>query len=106
MFTVVCQQPLKSHSSSIDLGTHLAHVRVVPFPDGERGVRYWMSARLDRLRELFKASKQYVRNRPPLKWAFRVLYWSPLYVAFLHYGYTIKYVSGRSMQVLSTNINS
>jgi inner membrane protease subunit 2 len=68
-------------------------------------VRYWMSARLNRLRELFKASKQYVRDRPPPKWAFRVLYWSPLCVAFVHYGYTIKYISGRSMQVRDMNAN-
>jgi len=39
-----------------------------------------------------------VRDTPPLKWTFRALYWSPLCMAFLHYGYTIKYVSGRSMQ--------
>lgn len=61
-----------------------------------------MSARLNRLRELFRASKRYVRyvrDSPPLKWTFRAFYWSPLGVAFVHYGYTVKYVSGRSMQV-------
>lgn len=58
-----------------------------------------MFAPLNRLRDLFKASKQCVRDRPPLKWAFRALYWSPLCIAFVHYGYTVKYVSGRSMQV-------
>lgn len=63
-----------------------------------------MFHRLNRLRELFKASKQYLCDRPPLKWTFRVLYWSPLYMAFVHYGYTIKYVSGKSMQVRDTNI--
>jgi len=62
-----------------------------------------MFTRLNRLRGLFKESKQYVRDRPPLKWTFRVLYWSPLYMAFVHYGYTIKYVSGRSMQVRGTS---
>lgn len=64
-----------------------------------------MFVRLNRLRGLFKASKQYVHDRPPLKWTFRVLYWSPLCVAFTHYGYTIKYVNGRSMQVRDTDIN-
>lgn len=63
-----------------------------------------MFYRLSRLRGLFKASEQYVHGRPPLKWAFRVLYWSPLYMAFVHYGYTIKYVNGRSMQVRDANI--
>ena len=59
----------------------------------------WMTARINHLRELFRASKQYVRGSPPLKWTFRALYWSPLCMAFVHYGYTVKYVSGRSMQV-------
>ena len=63
-----------------------------------------MFVRLDRLRELFRVSKQYVRDRPPLKWVFRAFYWSPLYMAFTHYGYTIKYVSGRSMQVRDIDI--
>jgi len=63
-----------------------------------------MSARPSLLRELFKASKRYVRDRPPLKWAFRVLYWSPLCMAFVHYGYTVKYVSGKSMQVRNMNV--
>ena len=58
---------------------------------------------LNRLHKVFRASKQYVRDRPPLRWTFRVLYWSPLYMAFVHYGYTIKYVSGRSMQVRDAN---
>ncbi|KAF9783029.1 LexA/Signal peptidase [Thelephora terrestris] len=57
-----------------------------------------MSTPFSRLREILKASKQYVRDRPPLKWTFRALYWSPLCIAFAHYGYTIKYVCGRSMQ--------
>ena len=74
-----------------------------PTDGGQRGARYWMSARLNRLRGLFKASEQYVRDTPPLKWAFRVLYWSPLYVAFVQYGYTIKYVNGKSMQVRSAS---
>ena len=64
-----------------------------------------MFARLNRLRELFRSSKQYVRDTPPLKWTFRVLYWSPLYVAFVHYGYTIKYVNGRSMQVRNPSVH-
>lgn len=64
-----------------------------------------MFYRLNRIRELFKASKRYVRDIPPLKWTFRVLYWSPLYMAFVNYGYTIKYVSGRSMQVRETRLN-
>ena len=62
-----------------------------------------MSARPNLLRELFKASRRYVRDRLPLKWTFRVLYWSPLCMAFVHYGYTIKYVSGKSMQVWNMN---
>lgn len=57
-----------------------------------------MSVRFGRLRGLFKASKQYARDSPPLKWMLRALYWSPLGMAFMHYGWTIKYVSGRSMQ--------
>ena len=68
---------------------------------GERRVRHLM---ISRLRELFKDSKQYVRDRPSLKWTFRALYWSPLYMAFVHYGYTVKYVSGMSMQVGDTDI--
>lgn len=64
-----------------------------------------MSARFNRLRELLKASKRSVREIPPLKWAFRALYWSPLCMAFVHYGYTIKYVSGRSMQVRGKSID-
>lgn len=65
-----------------------------------------MFSRLGRLNELLKASKQYVRDRPPLKWTFRALYWSPLYMAFVHYGYSIKYVSGRSMQVRDAKSSS
>ena len=64
-----------------------------------------MSARFNRLRELLKASKRSVREIPPLKWAFHALYWSPLCMAFVHYGYTIKYVSGRSMQVRGKSID-
>lgn len=75
------------------------YIRVASFiGSGKRGVGYWMFARFDRIRELLKASRQYVRDRPPLKWMFRALYWSPLCMAFIHYGYTIKYVNGRSMQ--------
>lgn len=73
--------------------------RFIVLRRGERGVRCWMFARLSRIREHFRASKHYVRDRPPLKWTFRALCWSPLCVAFVHYGYTVKYVSGRSMQV-------
>ena len=63
-----------------------------------------MSARPSRLRELFEASRRYVRDRPPLRWTLRALYWSPLCMAFVHYGYTVKYVSGKSMQVRNTNV--
>lgn len=89
---------LSTSSNSINSLIHA----VLSSDGSELGVGYWMFYRLGRLSELLKASKKYVRDRPPLKWTFRALYWSPLYMAFVHYGYTIKYVSGKSMQVRDT----
>lgn len=99
MFVAVCQQPPEFDR----LEQSSPHIHVGSSHGGERRAQYWMSTRLNRLRELFKASNQYVHDRPPVKWAFWALYWSPLYLAFVHYGYTIKYVSGRSMQVRGTD---
>lgn len=63
-----------------------------------------MTTRPNRLRGLFEASRRYVRDRPPLRWTFRVLYWSPLCMACVQYGYIVKYVSGKSMQVRNMNV--
>jgi hypothetical protein len=50
-------------------------------------------------KHLYRTSREYIYRSKGLKWMLSTLYWLPLGIMFDQHLYTIKYVSGRSMQV-------
>ncbi len=52
-------------------------------------------------RTIRQSSREYVHQRPPLRWTLSALYWLPLGLFVTEYAFNIKSVKGRSMQVAS-----